>query len=82
MTTKPLVDGEERPGGRWCAAHGRWHGNLYICPEYPEALKARIRTHGEEFRANLGDPEWVDRQVADGVPRSVINVFKLFTGTK
>lgn len=78
-----LADGDDDgKGGRWCAAHGRSHGTLHLCPDYTDATKAKVSAMDAQFRANLGDPKWVAEQRAKGIPQVAIDLFKVMGGVK
>ena len=63
-------------GGRYCDACGHEHGDLYICDSYAPELKAQISADSDRFIRNLNDPEWIARQIANGVPPEVIAIMQ------
>lgn len=65
---------------RWCEPCGHYHGAAYICPEYPEAVRAEVAECGARFRANLADSDWRARQIERGVPPHVIAIFIALAG--
>lgn len=76
-----MTDGEsDDNGGRWCAGHGRSHGNLYICPLYSEEIKTKLEGYNAQFRNDLRDPAWCAEQRAKGVPEWGIRAMGAFAG--
>ena len=66
---------------RHCAVHG-WHGSLYTCLAYPEAVRQEIEAADQRYRANLADPAWQQRQLNNGVPPVVLVVFRALAGVE
>jgi hypothetical protein len=62
----------------YCESCGHEHGPLYICPSYSAERKALIQEKAARHRANLQDPEWIQRQLDKGVTREAIAVFQAF----
>lgn len=71
---------DEWSGARWCAACNAWHGPLYNCEKYPQAIRAAIIAEAEEWETRLRDPKWCEKQIRRGTPPKVIAIFKMFAG--
>lgn len=65
---------------RWCATEGTWHGPLYICEYYTDEIKAEIEKSQGQFRKNLTDPIWIEKQIAGGVRPFEIAVMRWMAG--
>jgi hypothetical protein len=66
--------------GRWCAGCGQEHGSLYDCDKYDADTLAEIAALNERYLANLRDPAWCEKQVANGVPPEGIAIFRVLAG--
>jgi len=67
--------------GRWCAVCGHEHGSGYPCPQYDAATLAEIATDSERLFAAMETPGWRARQMANGVPRVVLDIYDAMWGT-
>jgi hypothetical protein len=63
-----------------CEPCGHPHGPLYVCPHYSPEKQAEIRAKSQQFSADLRDPKWVAEQKSNGIPQSVIDIYKIFDG--
>lgn len=66
---------------RWCNTCNHYHGSLYVCEHYPVDVKQMLHENGDQFRKNLRDPGWRQRQIDNGVPPLAIAVFTAFAGS-
>lgn len=69
-------------GGRYCEGCRRFHGSLYVCECYTAEQQAEVRALGEKFRANLRDPKWLQEQRDNGIPDSVLAIYRMFAGVE
>jgi hypothetical protein len=76
------VNGKQSENGRWCESCQFEHGPHYECPSYPEEIKAEIRAQSEQFRTNLADPAWIQKELENGTPPEVIAIMRAFGGEK
>lgn len=67
-------------GGRFCEGHGQYHGSLYVCEMYTAEQQAEVRAESDRFRANLKDPAWLQQQRDNGVPDSVLAIYRALAG--
>jgi hypothetical protein len=80
-----MKDGEVVPGippVRWCSGCNRHHGVLYICEHYPEDIKVMLREEGEQFRKNVHDPAWIQRQIDNGASPQAVAIMQVFAGPR
>lgn len=61
---------------RYCRDH-RGHGPLFPCPSYPDGVLARIALESSQYREMIHDPEWRERQIANGIPPIVLDIFEV-----
>lgn len=74
---KPAMD---RNSKDWCEPCGHEHGPLYICEHYSEERKAQKQKDSDNFIKCLNDPEWIKKQLDNGVPQEAITSFRMFAG--
>lgn len=65
---------------RRCDTHG-WHGSLYACEAYSDDTLRGIAESAERYRTQQADPEWRARQIANGVPEIVLDIFRELSDT-
>lgn len=63
---------------RWCEACNHYHGILYNCEHYPSHIRKEIKLQSDTFKANLQNPEWIKKQIKNGIPYEAILIFKAF----
>ena len=64
----------------YCEPCGLVHGPLYVCEHYSDAKKAEMKAASDRWIANLMDPEWVEAEMAKGVPSIAITMARIFAG--
>lgn len=62
-------------GARWCQECDQYHDFLYLCDHYSEELKQEVRAANDRYSGNLSDPEWIQKQIDNGVPLEVLEIF-------
>lgn len=65
---------------RYCATCGHDHGPLYICEHYPAELQEEILRADHQWRKNLMDPAWCQKQIDNGLPPEGIVIFRALAG--
>jgi hypothetical protein len=66
----------------WCETCGYEHGPLYICQHYSEERKKEIADKADKLRADMMNPEWVRKQLDNGVPLEAIAIMAAFMGLR
>lgn len=83
--TDDTPHGEMPKSGPWCHSRrcvpcGGYHGHLYICEHYSEALRAQLEDKSQQFRDNLTDPKWIAEARAQGMTDEALAIWRMFAG--
>lgn len=65
---------------RYCEGCKQDHGILYICKNYSKDLQSEIEADIKQFRANLIDVTWIEKQKANGISDAAIAIQRIFAG--
>jgi len=77
-----MEHGKVTGGGRWCSVHGYFHGLLYPCGHYSIETLSEIAELDAVARTNWSDPQFIKRQIDDGMPIDGVYIMQMFAGLR
>jgi hypothetical protein len=74
------MSGKVVNGIRACDVHKGGHGALYRCEHYDKETLAEIDMLTDQHVNDLNNPEWVKKQLDNGVPPIGIEIWRALAG--